>query len=277
MSQECDARPEDGPGGAGNPAAGRALVRPLNARSVLASTLLGTHPPELPVATLIRTAAAFGITEGTTRVALSRMTARGEVENRDGRYRLAGTLAARQHGLDMSRSPHLREWDGSWTVLVLDDGGRLPAARRSLRRDLRAARLGELREGVWLRPDNLIDADGAAPFAVGPGDGAYDDVVASTFMARPGGDPGALARKVFDLDVWAATASALVQALAHEPSTGSPLATAFSLDAAVLRHLRADPLLPRQLEPPGWPAEELRTRFQAFDATFRRRWRAWVT
>ncbi len=282
MSQECDSGALEPGRSAGRPVGVEAvpgLVRPLNARSVLASTLLGSHPPELPVAVLVRTAAAFGISEGTTRVALSRMATRGEVENRDGRYLLTGTLAARQRGLDVSRSPHLREWDGSWTVLVLGDAGRLPAARRSLRRGLRAARLGELREGVWLRPDNLLDTGDApliAELAEGSEGSEPGGIVASRFTARPAGDPRDLARTVFDLDGWAASAHALLLALDAASATGSHLATVFSLDAAMLRHLRADPLLPGPLEPPGWPAEALRSRFQVFDAAFRRRWRAWV-
>ncbi|MDQ3757078.1 MAG: PaaX domain-containing protein, C- domain protein, partial [Actinomycetota bacterium] len=45
--------------------------RPLTARSVLLSTLLGAHPPELPVQVLVRSGELFGMAEGTVRVALS--------------------------------------------------------------------------------------------------------------------------------------------------------------------------------------------------------------
>jgi phenylacetic acid degradation operon negative regulatory protein len=280
-------------------------LRPLNARSVLASTLLGTHPPELPVAALVRTAAAFGISPGSTRVALSRMVARGELENLDGRYRLTGALAARQVGLDESRSPRLVEWDGSWIVLVIDDSGRDPETRRIHRRHLVAARLGELREGVWLRPANIADADTllgglAAPATAGHGDregtgeGLLDGTGTTTFLARPTGNGADLAAAIFDLARWAGRARALLQSLENAganagadaaPPGGAPgpvtgpgidLAAAFSLDAAVLRHLRADPLLPETLEPPAWPAGELRARFAEFDRVFRRQWRAWV-
>ena len=71
--------------------------RPLTARSLVASTLLGTQPPVLPGRVLVRLAELFGIAEGTTRVALSRMVAAGELEVDDGRYRLVGpALLARQ-------------------------------------------------------------------------------------------------------------------------------------------------------------------------------------
>jgi DNA-binding transcriptional regulator PaaX len=47
----------------------------LPARSVLLSILLGSHPPRLPVRSLVHTAGLFGIAEGTARVALSRLSA----------------------------------------------------------------------------------------------------------------------------------------------------------------------------------------------------------
>ena len=37
----------------------------------------------------------------------------------------------------------------------------------------------------------------------------------------------------------------------------------FTAAAALLRHLRTDPLLPAELLPPGWPGDELRTRYSA--------------
>src|SRR4051812_31262220 len=70
-------------------------TRDLTARSVLLSVLLGSDPPQLPVQLLVRTTELFGIAEGTTRTALSRMTSAGEVRGGDGVYRLvsAGLLA----------------------------------------------------------------------------------------------------------------------------------------------------------------------------------------
>src|SRR5687768_12666734 len=89
--------------------------RPLSARSVVASILLGTRPPELPGRLLVRAGELFGITEGTTRVALSRMVASGELEaTGDGRYRLAGRLLERRARQDESRQPPARRWNGDW-------------------------------------------------------------------------------------------------------------------------------------------------------------------
>ena len=54
-------------------------IAALTARSVIASTLLGTEPPRLPGRVLVRVGELFGITEGTIRTALSRMVASGEL------------------------------------------------------------------------------------------------------------------------------------------------------------------------------------------------------
>jgi phenylacetic acid degradation operon negative regulatory protein len=60
--------------------------RRLTARSVVASTLLGTSPPRLPVGVLVRAAELFGISEGTTGVAWTRMAAAAELVAVDGPY-----------------------------------------------------------------------------------------------------------------------------------------------------------------------------------------------
>src|SRR5947209_20352062 len=89
-------------------------LRPLTARSVVLSVLLGTHPPFLPVRALVRTAELFGISEGTTRVALSRLVADGDVIAEDSSYRLSPRLAERQRRQDEGLHPATKEWDGSW-------------------------------------------------------------------------------------------------------------------------------------------------------------------
>src|SRR4249920_1844778 len=88
------------------------LERPLSARSVMASLLLGRQPPEAPVADLVRWCGLFGIAEGTARVALHRMTVKGEIVVTDGVYRLAGPLIRRQDRQVSSLTPRVREWAG---------------------------------------------------------------------------------------------------------------------------------------------------------------------
>src|SRR3954451_2155903 len=113
------------------------LERPLSARSVMASLLLGRRPPEAPVADLVRWCDLFGINEGTARVALHRMTVKGEIVATDGVYRLAGRLAARQVRQETSLTPRVRHWDGDWRVAVVVVAGRDASTRAALREAMR--------------------------------------------------------------------------------------------------------------------------------------------
>ncbi|MEU5429909.1 PaaX family transcriptional regulator C-terminal domain-containing protein [Streptomyces olivoreticuli] len=228
-------------------------LRPLTARSVVLSTLLGHHPPALPARALVRAGALFGTAEGTVRTALTRMVAAGDLEQRDGTYRLTDRLLARQARQDDSRAPRTRAWDGGWEIAVVTTERRAPADRAALRQAMAALRLAELREGCWTRPANLVRDRPA--------------VVAgqcAVFTGEPEDDPARLAATLWDLDGWAARATALEAAL----RPGS-LAEQFTVSAAVLRHLLADPILPGALLPPGWPGHRLREHYEAFDGSFR--------
>lgn len=247
--------------------------RPLTARNVVASTLLGVRPPELPGRVLVRSGELFGIAEGTTRVALSRMVAAGELEADGGRYRLTGRLLARQARQGESRAGATRAWDGGWRLAVVTADRRPAGERADLRAAMAALRLTERREGVWLRPDNLDPA--RLPDAR-----AVADRQCAWFGAQPDGDPAALATGLWDLDGWAAGARALVARVAGhlgalEGGDTGALAPGFVLSAAVLRHLQADPLLPADLLPRRWPGDELRRAYDRYDAAFAAVWRDW--
>lgn len=242
--------------------------RPLTARSVLASVLLGSDPPRLPVRLLVSTTALFGIAEGTTRMALSRMAAAGELETGDGTYALTGRLLKRRRRQEASRAARTTPWPtdsdgrGPWRQAVVVADRRPAAERRALRDQMGAARLAEQREGVWLRPDNL----GTLP-AVAGRDCAWSTVV-------PDDDPAVLAAGLWDLSGWAAGVEALRAAMAPlvgplEASDRSVLADGFTLSAAVLRHLQRDPLLPAELLPDGWPGAALRADYDRYDTAYR--------
>lgn len=227
---------------------------------MLASTLLGESPPRLPVAALVRTAALFGINANQARVALSRMAARGEVATDGaGTYALAGRLLDRAARQAQSRAGETSAHDGRWHVVVVTAAGDSARRRRDRRAQLRAARLGELRDGVWTRPCNLaVTLD--------------DEVTAATtrLVAVPEVDEAALAAQVFDLDGWARRARQLIDALAATPLDGAgDLACGFVRSAEVLRHLQRDPLVPAELLDPTWPGDALRRRYDEFDAAFR--------
>src|SRR3954467_9149359 len=131
----------------------KALAR-MTARSVVLSVLLGAHPAWASASELIRLTADFGIKETTLRVALTRMVGAGDlVRSADG-YRLSDRLLARQRRQDDAMNPRLRNWDGTWTTLVITSIGTDARTRAALRNMLQNKRFAELREGVWLRPDN---------------------------------------------------------------------------------------------------------------------------
>ena len=127
----------------------------MTARSVVLSVLLGAHPAWASASELIRLTADFGIKETTLRVALTRMVSAGDlVRSADG-YRLSDRLLARQRRQDEAMRPQTRAWRGSWHVVVVTSVGTDARTRAALRNTMHDKRFGELREGVWMRPDNL--------------------------------------------------------------------------------------------------------------------------
>ncbi len=229
---------------------------PLPARSVLLSVLLGSHPPRLAVRTLVRTAELFGISEGTARVALSRLTADGEVVTGDGTYGLSARHLERQQVQDRALRPATRPWRGSWdlAVLLTEQDGRMTALNPASRRVLELRRMAELRPGVWTRPANLEPPPGDTP----PG-----GVV--LWAGRPqAGRPAAfeLVRRLWDLPAWALRAERLMDDLAD----ASEPAVRLGVAAAMVRHIRSDPVLPAPLLPAGWPGARLRKAYDGYRA-----------
>ena len=235
----------------------------LSTRSVLLSTLLGTDPPRLPVSRLVRAGTLFGSTEGAVRTALSRLRSAGDVHAVDGWYELAPRLVARRDRQERSRRLTSRPWDGTWRLLVVRDTRRSRSERDALRRVMVQHRHGELREGVWGRPDNLV-AD----------DPAEANEQCDLFLGAQPDHPAALARRLWDHDGWADRADAMRRQLGplHERlrvGDETALPPGFELSAAVLRHLLADPALPRELVDGADVAERLRSEYDDYDRTFR--------
>ncbi|MCX7620098.1 MAG: hypothetical protein N2037_04535 [Acidimicrobiales bacterium] len=255
------------------PEASSFLRRPLTARSVIASTLLGMEPPRLPAQLLVRSGELFGISEGTTRVAISRMLAAGELEPEDGSYRLAGHLLTRHSRQRQSRTAQQKTWNGAWVMAVVNAERRNAADRSNLREAMRRLKLAELREGVWLRPDNL-DPDRSPP------DTATLEAQCRCFRTEPIQDASQLAGSLWDLTAWSKAAEELRAAMQQwleplERGDTDALAPGFELSAAVLQHMLADPLLPTELLPADWPGVELRTDYDRYDRAFKAAWRDW--
>jgi phenylacetic acid degradation operon negative regulatory protein len=228
-------------------------LRPLDARSIALSVLLGSHPPVLPARALVALAELFGIAGGTMRTALSRMVAAGELQVSDGRYRLTGRLLDRQRSQDLGRREPSQDWDGAWHTVVTARDQRDLSERRRFRVEMTDHRFGELRPDIWMRPANLDP----------PPD--RSDVILTT-GALSGADPTRLCRRLWDLDQLGDQGAALLSGLRRlltdaDWSDPRSIPAVFTFSAAVVRYLRADPLLPSELLADRWPAADLRAEY----------------
>lgn len=222
----------------------------MTARSVVLSVMLGAHPAWATSAELLQLTSDFGIREQTLRVALTRMVAAGDLVRSDDGYRLSDRLLNRQRRQDNALYPRTRDWDGGWITLVITAVGMDARARATLRNTLQSRRFGELREGVWLRPDNLEDE---LPVEIAER--------VRVLHARDD-DPVELARRLWDLAAWAATG----QRRLDEMSAARDIPGRFRAAAAIVRHLLTDPVLPKELLPARWPGADLRQAYTDFAA-----------
>jgi phenylacetic acid degradation operon negative regulatory protein len=222
----------------------------MTARSVVLSVLLGAHPAWATASELIRLTADFDIREPTVRVALTRMVGAGDlVRSADG-YRLSDRLLARQRRQDDAINPRLSTWDGTWTTVVITSVGTDARTRASLRTALQDNRFAELREGIWLRPDNLDTKLSA---------GILDRV---RVLRSRDDDPAGLAARLWDLPKWVRDGRELLD----EMTTATDIPGQFVAAAAIVRHLLTDPVLPAELLPEDWPGDTLRNAYTNFAA-----------
>jgi phenylacetic acid degradation operon negative regulatory protein len=227
----------------------RTLAR-MTARSVVLSVLLGAHPASATASELIRLTADFDIKESTVRVTLTRMLSAGDLVRSEDGYRLSERLMARQRRQDDAINPRVRAWDGTWKTLVITSIGTDARTRTALRTALQDNRFGELREGVWLRPDNL---DTVLP----------DDVLQrGRQLHSRDDDPVELAGRLWDLSSWVRDGHELLD----EMDSSADIPGRFVTAAAMVRHLRTDPVLPHELLPEDWPGDRLREVYNAFAA-----------
>src|SRR5215470_10454072 len=184
--------------------------RTLSARSVLATALLGAPQPHLTVGELVAMASLFGISDGAARTCLWRMVSNGELTSDDGTYTLAGGLLERRQRVDeASRIAAMRPWDGTWELAVVSLERRSAADRLALRKAATALHLAELREGIWIRPDNL-DRDRL------PGLRAVLDRQCVHFHGAATDVEPEFVRSLFSLDDWASDARRLALAMRDE-------------------------------------------------------------
>jgi phenylacetic acid degradation operon negative regulatory protein len=247
--------------------------RPLSARSVLASALLGADQARLSVGELVAVASLFGISDGAARTCLWRMVSNGELTGDDGSYALAGRLLERRQRVDEASridDAAAPRWDGTWELAIVSLDRRSAGNRLELRKAAMALHLAELREGVWIRPENLDPQRFPASRVVLDQQcthfhGAATDITADKV------------RSLFSLDAWTDDARALIEAMnvelkpsKHDDSTEG-VRYEFALSIAVVRHLQLDPLLPVELIVDHWPGHTLRSTYRRFDDAFKQR------
>jgi len=249
--------------------------RPLSARAVLASALLGADQPRLKVAELVIVASLFGVSAGAARTCLWRMASNGELTSDEGAYALAGHLLERRERIDEASqmsSVSANRWDGAWELAVVSLERRSAADRLELRNAAAALHLAELREGVWIRPDNLDR------LRLPPSRAVLERQCVRFYRAATD-VPADTVRSLFSLDTWAADARRLIAAIHDELDTEQAefddaiahWTYRFALLTAVVTHLQLDPLLPAELIGEEWPGPALRSSRRRFDDAIKQR------
>jgi phenylacetic acid degradation operon negative regulatory protein len=247
--------------------------RPLSARSVLASAILGSDQGRLTVSELVAVASLFGISPGAARTCLWRMVSNGELTADDGSYTLAGRLSERRQRVDEAAridDAATHRWDGTWELAIVALERRSAADRLELRKAATALHLAELREGVWIRPDNL-DPQRFPTFR------AVLDQQCTHFHGAATDMAADKVRSLFSLGEWADDARTLIEAMNLALKTGTrdnstaSFTFEFALSIAVVRHLQLDPLLPAELTGDHWPGHPLRSTYRRFDRAFKQR------
>lgn len=223
-------------------------LQPLSARSVALSVLIGSEGGRLPVRDILAAGTMCDIAPATMRVALSRLVSTGELTVEDGVYLLAPHHLDRLRAQHEDIAPRQRRWNGDWETVIVIESGRDAGDRARLRTKLASSRLAELREGIWMRPNNLDRP-------------AFDDPHTTTLVSHPT-EPDRILRQLWHLEDWAHRGRALLAA-----SAGPELdARRFAAVATLVRHLRTDPALPRAIEPPDWPADAMRASYATYRA-----------
>lgn len=223
------------------------------ARSLILDLLSTLRRGTMPVSALVEAGELFGIAGNSTRVALARLRAAGQVERDErGRYRLgavASPVAARV-GSWRRIAERSRSWNGGW-IGVHTSSPEPGLARRQRRRRTRALELlglQPLQQPLHVRPDNLrggIEALRTELFALGlPQADLVFEIRSLDALSE------ARARRLWDVEALHAGYRAMraqIRASSGRLSRMPPdeaMVESFMIGGAVLRQLAFDPLLP---------------------------------
>jgi phenylacetic acid degradation operon negative regulatory protein len=255
---------------------GRAVPRTRRGSPTsLLLTLLGDYwserPEALPSAAIVSLLGDFGVSEAAARTALSRMVKHGLLSvSRAGRTtgyrptpRSDAILRDTLQRIVSFGSAH-REWDGSWNVVAIDEGGLPRSLRDAVRSRMEWLGFARLLEGVWLSPwdSHTAALDELAKLGV-------EEV--TTLAARvpdelPGRRRPEGAWDLVQLDreyrAFLAGARRLQEALADGAvGAGAALVHRTELTDEWIALIGSDPDLPHELLPADWPRAEAREAF----------------
>ncbi len=224
---------------------------------------------QISVRSLSRLLASFGVNERLVRTSLTRLVNDGllttSTEGRRSFYRVA------PEALDLFRQADHRiyhgtadEWDGSWTIVVIDGSEGTARRRALLRQELAWAGLGSVAPNVMASP--IVDAEAAAR-VVGHVGGFANVLVSRSSVVEGEGTLGAdeLAHRVAALEEIAGRYAEFIAR--YEDYTASDLAhiapeLAFKLRTLLVAEFRrialSDPQLPAPLLPPDWIGDRAR-------------------
>jgi phenylacetic acid degradation operon negative regulatory protein len=235
--------------------------RPVRGGSLLITIFgdaIAARGGAVTLASLIRLAAPFGLTERLVRTAAARLAAEGWlIARRSGRhseYQLSAQGARRfREATRRIYGAAPRGWDGRWTLLLLPAGA---GARSELRDSLRWLGFGQLQPALFAHPGS--GGERARDGLRGNGDAtgvlllrsAARDRATDRHLAARGWDLKELARAYRRFLQRFRPLASLLSGPALEP------ATAFLLRTLLIHEYRKihlqDPLLPQDLLPKDW-------------------------
>jgi phenylacetic acid degradation operon negative regulatory protein len=261
----------------------RYVPRHLTARELVIDFLSNRYPREMSAQEITAIGAAFGFSEQSLRMALTRLVEQSVAANTSrGHYRLSPSGEAMRQEVRKWRNLDAiaKPWSGAWIGVF--DAAVPRSDRAALRRHERAMRLRgfrELQPGLWIRPANLRDsvtelrgqlrALGLHPAALVAGLNDLDD------------DARAKATRLWDTAAMLATYQALVDEMIASDKKldrlplDSAAAESMVLGRDVIRHINLDPLLPEELMPSRALTTLVRT-MTAYDQHARQIWRRFM-
>ncbi len=218
---------------------------------------------EITVGSLASLLAGFGVNERLVRTSLTRLANDGMLVSRTEGRRAFYRVAENAHELFRRADRRIysgdhADWDGAWTLVVIDGTEATPARRAALRQELSWAGFGVVAPNVLASPTTEPDEVASAVARVG---GLANVLVTRCTVIDGLGllDSAALAQRSAPLDDLAIGYEEFVARFerfdaaaiaALQPDEAFKLR--ILLVAAFRRLVLADPSLPRELMPDGW-------------------------